>query len=162
MISSRKASPIFALSAFSVALLGGCAAAVPGPAPVPPAATTGTGAPVTEIDPVGKYVQVVNGLCDETMTAVRQIVPTWYSAETPVAQYRLDAPKLRKVYDTFDQKFAAVPVPAEAQAAASAFRAYVDASDRTKAAALAAASSQATFAAEFARQDSYWDNNPVI
>ncbi len=80
----------------------------------------------------------------------------------PVAQYRLDAPKLRKVYDTFDQKFAAVPVPAEAQAAASAFRAYVDASDRTTAAALAAASSQATFAADFARQDSYGDNNPVM
>ncbi len=54
------------------------------------------------------------------------------------------------------------PVPAGAEtAAAAAFKAYLVASDQTKAAALAATGSQATFAAEFARQDAYWRHNPV-
>ena len=96
------------------------------------------------------------------MAAVQQIVPQGYTADTPVTTYRLDAPRLRKDYDAFDQQFAALPVPPPARDAASAFRAYVVISDRTKAAALAAASSQASFAAEFARQSAYFTNNPVM
>ncbi len=166
MIASRKASPLIAMYVSVVALLGGCAAA-PEPRPAPAVATTtttttATGAPTTEVDPQATYVSIVNGLCEETKAAARQIVPGYYSAETPVAQYRRDAPGRRALAMQFDRKLEAVPVPAGAQGAAAAFRAYVDASDRGRAAALAATSSQATFAAEFVRQLGYWNNNNSI
>ena len=161
MIPSCKASSVAAMAALSVAVLSGCTTADLAPARAPSPAATGTSAPVSETDPVRTYVQVVNGLCDQTMTAVRLLVPAGYAADTPVAKYRVDAPELRKIYDTFDQHFAAVPVPPPAQAAAATFKAYVVESDRTKAAAIAATSSQASFAAEFTRQLTYWDNNPV-
>lgn len=167
MIASRKASPVIAMYVSVVALLGGCAVAAPEPHPAPAVATTtttttATGAPTTEVDPQATYVSIVNGLCEETMTAARQIVPAYYSAETPVAQYRRDAPALRAIAQKFDRKLASVPVPAGAQGAASAFRAYVVASDRGRAAALAATSSQARFAAEFVRQLGYWNNNNSV
>lgn len=166
MIASRKASLLIAMCVSVVALLGGCAVAAPEPRPAPAVATTtttATDAPTIGVDPQARYVSIVNGLCEETMTSARRIVPAYYSAETPVAQYRRDAPALRAIAQKFDRELAAVPVPAAAQEAASAFRAYVVASDRNRAAALAATGSQATFAAEFVRQLGYWtNNNPIL
>ncbi|MDN5768957.1 MAG: hypothetical protein L0H96_04155 [Humibacillus sp.] len=108
-------------------------------------------------------MSIVNGLCAEMKTAASQIVPVYHSAQTPVAQYRRDAPALRAIAKEFDRRLAAVPVPPGAQEAASAFKAYVAASDRGHAAALAATSSQATFAADFGRQTRYWtNNNPIL
>ena len=112
---------------------------------------------VSPADVGAAYVQSINELCSKTESEVVKIVPSGYSAATPVGVLLRQAPRLRTIYRAFDLQLANLAVPPAGRNAATAMHAYVTLSDLTKRKAIAAATrGQGSYRAEYNRQIAYW------
>ena len=88
--------------------------------------------------PEQRYVDTVNGLCDELLPKVIKVTHGG-SVDIPARQYLADWPAHARVLAAFDKSLAAVPVPATAASAAAAMHHYMEFADRLDSARLKAA-----------------------
>ncbi len=84
------------------------------------------------------YLDAVNALCDKLLPEVIKATQGG-SIDIPARQYLKDLPAHNALLVAFDRSLAAVPVPAAAESAAAAMRAYVRYADTLDASRLKAA-----------------------
>jgi hypothetical protein len=111
---------------------------------------------------VASYVAAVNALCQDLLPKILEVTNNGNPAGFTVAQFKEHVAAHAALERDFDRKFAAIPVPSDAQTANAAMRAYIAYANRLDARRLAAANrSQKAFVAEVRAEDAEYPTSGV-